>query len=72
VLDLFNGKKEDGACGMTTSGGTESIILAVLAYREYAKKHNGVTNPNLVISHTAHAAFDKACFYLNVEIRKVQ
>ncbi len=71
VIDLFNGKKEDGACGLTTSGGTESIIMAVLAYREYFKKTKGITKPNLVMSHTAHAAFDKACFYLSIEMRKV-
>jgi sphinganine-1-phosphate aldolase len=31
----------------------------------------GVTKPNIVVSHTAHAAFDKGCFYLNIELRKV-
>jgi sphinganine-1-phosphate aldolase len=32
TIDLYNGGKE--ACGIVTSGGTESIILALLAYRE--------------------------------------
>jgi sphinganine-1-phosphate aldolase len=70
TLDLFNADKK--ACGITTSGGTESIILAVLAYREQAKLLKGITKPNLVISSTAHAAFDKACFYLKIEIRKAR
>ena len=62
VLRMFNGP--EGSCGITTSGGTESIILAICAYREYAKEHRGVTRPNLVVSETAHAAFEKGCFYL--------
>jgi sphinganine-1-phosphate aldolase len=31
TLTLFNAPQ--GACGLSTSGGTESIILAMLAYR---------------------------------------
>jgi sphinganine-1-phosphate aldolase len=69
TLELFHGPKE--ACGITTSGGTESILMAVLAYREQAMKERNVTKPNLVISVNAHAAFDKACFYFGVELRKV-
>ena len=48
TLDLYNAPKD--ACGITTSGGTESILMAILAYREYAKKNKGVTSPNLVMS----------------------
>jgi sphinganine-1-phosphate aldolase len=68
-LDLYNGDKE--CCGLTTTGGTESIIMAILCYREWAKKEKGITRPNLVCSATAHAAFDKGCHYMGVEIRKV-
>jgi len=60
VANLYNGDRE--SCGLVTSGGTESIVLAILAYREIASKR-GVKNPNIVMSNTAHAAFDKACFY---------
>jgi sphinganine-1-phosphate aldolase len=69
VLREFNGPVE--SCGITSSGGTESIILALCAYRNYYKKTKGITNPNIVISETAHAAFDKGCWYLNIEMRKV-
>lgn len=68
TIDLFHGDRD--ACGVTTGGGTESIVLAILSYREAGLK-KGITNPNIVISQTAHAAFDKACFYLKVEIRKI-
>jgi len=69
TLELYNGPKD--SCGLTTSGGTESIIIAMLAYREWGRKVKGITKPNIVVAHTAHAAFDKACFYLGMEIRKV-
>lgn len=68
-LDLHHGTKEQ--CGVTSSGGSESIFLAMLAYREWGRKERGITKPNIVLSNTAHAAFNKACFYLQIEIRKV-
>jgi sphinganine-1-phosphate aldolase len=69
VANMYNGDKN--SCGIVTSGGTESILLACLAYREKAKER-GVTNPNMVMSETAHAAFDKAAFYFHIELRKVK
>jgi sphinganine-1-phosphate aldolase len=69
TLDLFNAP-EDG-CGITTSGGTESILMAILAYREWGRKEKGITKPNFVCPQTAHAAVNKACFYFQVELRKV-
>lgn len=68
ALDLYKGDKD--SCGLMTSGGTESIFTAMLAYRQQSRSR-GITHPNVVASQTAHAAFDKACFYLNMEIRKV-
>lgn len=56
---------------MGTSGGTESIFLAILSYRECGKKEKGIVKPNVVCFNNAHIAFDKACFYLGVELRKV-
>ena len=63
TLEAFNGPQ--GSCGVTSSGGTESIFLAMLAYREQGRKR-GITTPNVVAPFTAHAAFDKACFYLGM------
>ena len=68
TLDLFNGDQD--ACGLTTSGGTESILIGMLAYREWGKAR-GIKNPNIVATNTAHAAFDKSCFYFGIELRKV-
>lgn len=69
TIDLYKGGKDQ--CGIVTSGGTESIVLAMLAYREKCLREKGVTKPNIVMSETAHCAFDKAGFYFGIEIRKV-
>jgi glutamate/tyrosine decarboxylase-like PLP-dependent enzyme len=55
------------AVGNFTSGGTESIILAVKAARDFARAERpGVVRPEIVLPATAHAAFQKACHYLDV------
>ncbi|QYC45636.1 Glutamate decarboxylase beta [Nonomuraea coxensis DSM 45129] len=53
-----------GGHGIFTSGGTESIMLAVKAARDLA----GRERPNLVVPVTAHPAFHKAAHYLGVEV----
>ncbi|WP_327107603.1 pyridoxal phosphate-dependent decarboxylase family protein [Nonomuraea glycinis] len=62
VADLLG-----GGHGIFTSGGTESIMLAVKAARDEA----GLDRPNLVLPVTAHPAFHKAAHYLGVEVRQV-
>jgi len=71
TANLYHGDPQT-TCGIVTSGGTESIILSMLSYREQARAERGVTKPNIVMSETAHAAFEKAGFYLNIEIRKAK
>ena len=61
---------EDGA-GFMTSGGTESILMAVKAARERGRKERGVTQPNVVLPTSAHAAFEKGCYYFGLESRRV-
>ncbi len=61
----------DAVCGTVTSGGTESILLAMKTYRDRAKAERGIASPRLVIPETAHAAFDKAAQYFNLELIKV-
>ena len=67
VVNMFNGDAQ--ACGALTTGGTESILLAMKAYRELAKFERGITEPELVVPVTAHAAFDKAAHYFGIRIR---
>lgn len=53
------------SAGSLSSGGTESIFLAVQTARDHARA-NGVMAPELVCANTAHPAFAKACKYLDV------
>jgi sphinganine-1-phosphate aldolase len=66
TVALFHGGPD--ACGTMTSGGTESILMACKAYRDYARSTRGVTEPELVVPVTAHAAFDKACHYFGIRL----
>src|SRR5258705_7113077 len=63
ALDLMHADAvTDGEpAGMVTSGGTGSILHAVLAYRDHARAQRGITQPNFVKPETGHPAFDKAC-----------
>ena len=45
--------------GSITSGGTESIITAVLMYRDKARAEKGITAPEMILPRTAHPAFEK-------------
>ena len=71
ALDLFHaGEVTDGEpAGLITSGGTNSILHAVLAYREKAAKDRGVSRPNFIKPETGHPAFDKACHLFGIELR---
>lgn len=54
-----------------TTGGTESLIMACKAYRDYGREENGITRPNIVMPRTAHSGFDKAAQYLGIHINYV-
>ncbi len=56
----------DPEAGTMTSGGTESIFLAVYTAREEARS-GGIEQPQLLLASTAHPAFTKAAHYLGVE-----
>lgn len=59
---------DEKVVGNFTSGGTESIILAVKTAREvFRKQHPGV-RPQMIVPATAHAAFHKAAYYLDVDL----
>lgn len=57
--------------GTTTSGGTESIVMAVKTYRDWARAVKGVRAPEMVVPITAHAAFDKGAAYLGVKVHTI-
>ena len=62
---------EHGICGSVTSGGSESILLAMKTYRDYARERRGITSPEIVLPISAHAAFHKAAQYFNIQTRLV-
>src|SRR5690625_4470000 len=66
IAEVFSEDPETVA-GTFTSGGTESIILAVKAARDYARVHKpSIKHPEIVLPSTAHAAFHKAAHYLDI------
>ncbi len=60
-----------GAAGFMTSGGTESILMAVKAARERARHERGITDPEIVVANSAHAAFHKAAHDFGLRIHTV-
>ena len=60
-------KGDENVVGNFTSGGTESIILAVKTARDRARAlRPEIREPELLLPSTGHAAFQKACHYLDV------
>lgn len=57
--------------GTVTSGGTESILLAMKTYRDWAREKKGITKPEMIVPVTAHAAFDKASQYFNIKTVRI-
>lgn len=59
---------DEKVAGSLTSGGTESILMAVKAYRERARAlRPHVTTPNMVVAQTVHPAFMKAAHYFDIK-----
>jgi sphinganine-1-phosphate aldolase len=61
----------EGLAGVTTSGGTESILMAVKAAREWGRADRGIEQPSMVLADSAHAAFAKASHYFGVRSIRV-
>jgi sphinganine-1-phosphate aldolase len=73
VVETVSGWLHGGteSAGFMTSGGTESILLAVRAARERAQVERGITEPEMVLPASAHAAFEKAADYFGVRSVRV-
>ena len=61
----------DGAGATFTSGGSESIFLAVRAAREKARIERGIERPNIVLPQSAHLTFDRAARFQQIAVRRV-
>ena len=71
ALDLFNAP--DGATGFVSTGGSESIIMAVQTARDYARDQRGdqAHRGNIVMPVSGHPAFDKAARLMDLEVRRI-
>ncbi len=66
AAELLNGSKD--VVGNATSGGTESILMAIKTARDInKKKHPKIKAPEIIIPESAHPAFLKACHYLDIK-----
>ena len=69
-LSLLHG--DEASTGNITSGGTDSITMAVKAARDYARANRSIEGaPNLVVPFSAHPAFDKACTMMSLDLRRI-
>jgi glutamate/tyrosine decarboxylase-like PLP-dependent enzyme len=65
AADLFHGSPD--AAGTLTSGGSESILMAVKSVRDRFRAEKGITAPEMVLPLSAHPAFEKAAHYFGVK-----
>lgn len=68
TLDMLHGEAAEEACGTMTAGGTDSIMNAMLSYREQAREERGITQPEIIWPETAHPAFCKAAHLFGMTI----
>jgi len=64
-------KTDDEIVGTVSSGGTESILLAMKTYRDWGRAKKWVTEPEMIVPTTAHAAFDKAAKFFKIKSVRV-
>src|SRR5439155_17190810 len=56
------------AAGSMTSGGTESILMAVKTARDWARAEKNITEPEMIVPESVHPAFEKAGHYFGVRV----
>jgi glutamate/tyrosine decarboxylase-like PLP-dependent enzyme len=59
---------DDEVVGTLTSGGSESIMLPMLVYRDAAREERGIAAPEMVVPTTIHPAFDKGAHYFGIRL----
>lgn len=67
-VDIYNGGEE--ACGVLTSGGTESILMAMRAYQQLGLER-GIRHPEIIAPISVHCAFNKAASYFRMKLTLV-
>lgn len=66
IIHLLRG--DEAVVGNMTSGGTESILLAMKTARDWARATRPeIKAPEMILPLTAHPAFHKACAYFDIK-----
>lgn len=71
TLDMLHADAARGGsqpAGAVTSGGTESILTALLIYREQARRERGIDRPEVILPETAHPAFRKGAHLFGLDV----
>ena len=74
TVDFFNGQAvqehhpQEQACGVIGTGGTDSILGAVLAHRNKFREERNITKPEMIMAQTAHTAFRKGADYFGLKL----
>src|SRR5512133_391591 len=70
AASLLNG--DENTAGTVTSGGTESLLMAVKTARDWARKNRPeIKQPEMILPTTAHPAFEKAAEYFGVQAVRI-
>ena len=67
TANLLNGG-DSNVVGATSSGGTESLVLAMRSAKEYFGRRRGIDRPEIIACSTAHAGLDKACDMFGIKL----
>jgi len=71
TLDMLHAdaaRPQSDPAGAVTSGGTESLLTALLLYREKWRHERGIVNSEVILPETAHPAFRKGAHLFGMEI----
>jgi glutamate/tyrosine decarboxylase-like PLP-dependent enzyme len=69
--DRLSGAEGAEVRGYLTSGGTESLLQATKTARDWGRTEREIHRPNMVLATSAHAAFEKAAHWFDVESRRI-
>ncbi|HET9657465.1 MAG TPA: aspartate aminotransferase family protein [Kineosporiaceae bacterium] len=67
-LSMLHGEAAEDACGVLTSGGSESLITQMVTYRDAAAAERGVSEPEIIMPVTGHCSLDKGAHYFGIKL----
>jgi sphinganine-1-phosphate aldolase len=67
-LSMLHGEDAEEACGVLTSGGSESLITQMAAYRDRARAERDVTDPEIILPVSGHCSLEKGAHYFGITL----